>query len=73
LAAAKQLEPNNPRVYFLEGQSLFGTPTQFGGGKDKAKPMFQKSVELFSSYKPASSLHPKWGLKNATDMLAKCQ
>jgi hypothetical protein len=73
LGTAKQLEPNNPRVYFLEGQSMFGTPAAFGGGKDKAKPLFEKSIELFKTYQPASSLHPKWGLKGAEDMLARCR
>jgi hypothetical protein len=72
LAAAKQIDPNNPRVYFLEGQSVFGTPVQFGGGKDKAKPLFEKSVQLFDTYKPVSELHPKWGKGPAAAMLAKC-
>ena len=41
------LDPNNPRLYYLQGMSLFNTPAQFGGGKDKAKPLFEKSVALF--------------------------
>jgi hypothetical protein len=73
LAQAKQLEPNNPRIYFMEGQSLFGMPEQFGGGKDKAKPLFEKSIALFKTYKPVSNLHPVWGLKQAEGMLARCQ
>ena len=66
---AKQLEPNNPRVYFLEAQNVFGTPKEFGGGKDKAKPLFEKSIELFKTYKPVSSLYPNWGQKSAEQML----
>ena len=72
LATAKTLDVNNPRVYFLEGQSAFGTPVQFGGGKDKAKPLFEKSVALFETYKPANPLYPTWGKKQAKDMLALC-
>lgn len=72
LETAKQLDPNNPRIYYLEGMSLFGTPAAYGGGKDKAKPVFEKSVELFKSYQPKSELHPKWGQKVAEGMLAKC-
>jgi hypothetical protein len=72
LGKAKAIEPTNPRVYYLEGQSLFGTPTQFGGGKDKAKPLFEKSLALFATYKPASALHPTWGKKQTEQMLAKC-
>ena len=66
---AKQLDPNNPRVYFLEGQNVFGTPKEFGGGKDKAKPLFEKSLELFKTYKTAGSLYPNWGEKSTGQML----
>ena len=72
LGAAKKLDENNPRIYFLEGQSLFGTPVQFGGGKDKAKPLFEKSVALFETYKPANKLYPTWGKQQAKEMLAQC-
>jgi hypothetical protein len=66
---AKQLDPNNPRVYFLEAQNLFGTPKEFGGGKDKAKPLFEKSLELFKTYKPLNSLYPNWGQQSSEQML----
>jgi hypothetical protein len=72
LTEAKKLDAGNPRVYYLEGMSLFNTPVEYGGGKEKAKPVFQKSVELFKSFKPKSELHPKWGQKITEDMLAKC-
>ncbi|HMH21564.1 MAG TPA: hypothetical protein VK563_07305 [Puia sp.] len=67
-----QLDPNNPRLYYLQGMSLFGTPPQFGGGKDKARPVFEKSVALFNSAKP-QPLAPNWGKKQAEDMLAQCK
>jgi len=65
-------DPNNPRLYYLQGMSLFGTPTQYGGGKDKAKPLFEKSVALFKSAQP-KPLYPTWGQKEAENMLAQCQ
>ena len=65
-------DPTNPRLYYLQGMSLFGTPTQFGGGKDKAKPLFEKSIALFKAAQP-KPLYPTWGQKQAEDMLAKCQ
>ena len=46
LQKAMTLNPNNPRVYYLQGMSIFGTPEQFGGGKAIAKPVFQKAVDL---------------------------
>lgn len=65
-------DPNNPRLYYLQGMSLFGTPPQFGGGKDKAKPVFEKSVALFKAAQP-KPLYPKWGQQQAETMLAQCQ
>src|SRR5579863_9507838 len=66
------LDPNNPRLYYLQGMSMFNTPVQYGGGKDKAKPLFEKSVALFKTAQP-KPLYPSWGQKQATDMLAQCQ
>jgi hypothetical protein len=66
------LDPNNPRLYYLQAMSLFGTPPQFGGGKDKAKPVFEKSIALYKSAQP-KPLYPTWGQKQAEDMLAQCQ
>jgi len=71
LEKAKELDSSNQRIYYLEGMRLFSTPAQFGGGKDKAKPVFQRSVTLFST-KEDQPFHPKWGKKEAADMLAKC-
>jgi hypothetical protein len=67
-----KLDPNNPRLYYLRGMSLFGTPVQFGGGKEKAKPVFEKAVELYKQQNP-KDLFPRWGQKQAEDMLAQCQ
>ena len=66
------LDPNNPRLYYLQGMSMFNTPAQFGGGKDKAKPLFEKSVALFKAAQP-KPLYPTWGQKQASDMLAQYQ
>lgn len=72
LQQAMQLDPNNPRLYYLQGMSLFGTPEQFGGGKDKAKPVFEKAVAMYKTEQP-KPLYPHWGQQQAVDMLAKCQ
>lgn len=72
LQKGMQIDPNNPRLYYLQGMSLFNTPEQFGGGKDKAKPVFEKAVGLFKAEQP-KPLYPHWGEKQAEDMLAKCQ
>ncbi len=66
-----QLDPANPRIYYLQGMSMFKTPEQYGGGKDKAKPLFEKSVLLFTRF-PVKPLYPKWGQKQAAEKLAEC-
>ena len=72
LQTGMKLDPGNPRLYYLQGMSVYGTPEQFGGGKDKAKPIFQKAVDLFKTFQ-VKPLYPDWGQKQAEDMLAKCQ
>jgi hypothetical protein len=72
LKQAKDLDPNNPRLAYLEGAGIFGTPEQFGGGKAKAKPVLEKAVSLFKAEKP-KPMHPQWGLQIAESMLAQCQ
>lgn len=67
-----KLDPNNPRLYYLKGMSLFGTPPQFGGGKDKAKPVFEKAIQLFKDQKTLP-LYPSWGQKQTEETLAQCQ
>src|SRR5687768_6356101 len=66
------LNANNPRLYYLQGMSLFNTPEQFGGGKAKAKPVFEKAIALFKA-EPVKPLYPHWGEKDAVSTLAQCQ
>lgn len=72
LQKAKEMNANNPRLAYLEGASVFGTPEQFGGGKAKAKPILEKAVALYKAEK-VKPLHPQWGQKQAEDMLVQCQ
>ena len=72
LEKALKLDANNPRLYYLKGMSLFGTPEQFGGGKEKAKPVFAKAVELYKQAKPGK-FYPSWGEPQSKEMLAQCQ
>ena len=72
MAKAKELDPTNPRALLLEGQSKFYTPEAFGGGKDVAKPLFEKAIAMYGTFKPASELHPVWGKSTAIYFLAQC-
>ena len=62
LETAKQLNPENPRVYLLEGQDKFFTPEQFGGSKTEAKKLFETASQKYAAFKPASNLDPAWGM-----------
>lgn len=70
LAKAKQLNPENPRVYLLEGQDKFYTPEQFGGSKTEAKKLFEESKKKFETFKPESEIHPAWGLNHVNYFLS---
>ncbi len=72
LASATKADAANPRIYYLQGMTTFNTPEAYGGGKALAKPLFQKSVDLFKTYKPATPFHPNWGQEEAEKMLVQC-
>ena len=72
LQSATKADPNNPRIYYLSGQTLMNTPEAFGGGKAVAKKLFEKSLELYKTFQPTSPLHPTWGKEEAEKLLAAC-
>lgn len=69
---AMQIDPTNPRAYYIMGQSLFYTPPQFGGGKEAGCSMFTKSKQNFALFTPASAIHPNWGEVQVDMMLKLC-
>lgn len=73
LATAKKLNPDNPRVYLLEGQDKFFTPEQFGGSKAEAKKLFELALQKYESFKPADELSPRWGKEMAEQLLSQIQ
>lgn len=70
---AIELDPNNPRPYYLKGQGLFYTPPIFGGGKDKALPVLQQAVDKYSAFKPSIPVMPDWGANRARQLLEECK
>ncbi|MBS1729655.1 MAG: hypothetical protein JSS67_02640 [Bacteroidetes bacterium] len=70
LQKGMQLDPNNPRLVYLQAMSIYGTPAQFGGGPDKAKPELEKALEMFKSFQ-AKPLHPDWGMKQTENVLSQ--
>lgn len=70
LDEAKKLNPDNPRVYILEGQDKYFTPAEFGGSKEEAKTLFEKAQKLYDTFKPETSIHPNWGKTQVTYFLS---
>ena len=71
LGQAKALAPNNPRVYLLLANDLFYRPAFFGGGAEKARPLYEQAKALFGTFRPATALSPTWGEKNTDSALAQ--
>lgn len=69
---AKELDKTNPRPYYLEGTAYFYTPPMFGGGKDKAKPVFEKALQMYETFKPESSIAPNWGKNSCAYFIKEC-
>lgn len=61
LDKAKELNPDNPRIYTLRGISKFYTPKMFGGGKDAAMPFFEKAEGLYAKQTEGDITKPYWG------------
>lgn len=60
-AEAIALDSTNPRPVLLDAQMKLYTPEMFGGGKNTAKPLFEKAQQLFAQFKPESEISPNWG------------
>jgi hypothetical protein len=73
LQTAKKLNPENPRVYLLEGQDKLYTPAEFGGSKTEAIKLFEEALKKYEAYKPESSIHPTWGLGQTKYMITQAQ
>lgn len=63
LDKAKELNPNNPRIYLLRGIAKFYTPKMFGGGKKTALPYFEKAAPLFDREPKTDVAKPYWGAR----------
>jgi hypothetical protein len=70
---AKELNPKNPRPYYMLGTGKFYTPAMFGGGKDKAEPLLEEALKRYTKFKKASAIHPDWGKEETEKMLKQCK
>lgn len=72
LDKAKEINANNPHIYYLMGMSNFFKPKMFGGGKKAAKPYFEKAEGLFASVSLDDITKPYWGKRANTYFLGQC-
>ena len=73
LETAKKLNPNNPRIYYLEGKDKLYTPEQYGGSKTEAKKLLEEALKKYDAFKPEISLHPLWGRSATVYFLSQAQ
>jgi len=69
---AQGLEPSNPRAQFLLAQNTYYTPVEYGGGKDRALPLFKKAAGFFKSQETSNYLSPIWGEQTNNKMILEC-
>ena len=73
LATAKALNPENPRIYFLEGVNMLNMPPSMGGGSEAAKPLLEEADAKFKAFQNEDPLWPKWGEEANLSELKKVQ
>ncbi|NBB89957.1 MAG: hypothetical protein GVY23_01980 [Spirochaetes bacterium] len=73
MAEAKEHAPNSPRVVFLQAQSDYFTPEQWGGDKERAVRNLKRSIALFENGSAPDSLQPTWGHDEAYTWLGITQ
>lgn len=73
LETAKALNPDNPRIYYLEGINKANLPPSMGGGPEEAKPLLEQAVAKFDAFSNSDPLWPLWGEEGARAELDKLQ
>lgn len=73
LKDAKDANPNNPRVYFVQAQSLIFIPEMFGGGCKNANPVANEAIEKYKTFVPKSEFDPNWGLAECIQVQKDCK
>lgn len=73
LKKATALDDSNPRAWSLMAYNVYHTPAAFGGGPQKALPVFQKAQGKFQIFKPIHRLMPNWGEPENSRMIATCK
>jgi len=73
LGKAKELNPKNPRIYYLEGKSTIFRPAFMGGGPEAALPILEKALQLYSEFEAPNDIYPHWGEENTIELYQECR
>ncbi len=73
LETAKKLNPENPRIYFLEGVNKLNLPASMGGGAEVARPILEEALVKFEGFSSGNPLWPGWGEDATRTELEKLQ
>jgi len=73
LETAKVQDATNPRPDYLKAENLKNTPEQFGGGCAAAASYLKSAREKFTTFKPASDIHPNWGMQRVEMLMNECK
>jgi hypothetical protein len=69
LDKAKELNPSNPRPYYLKATMTYYSPEFVGGGREKALPQLNEAFNKFNAYNVSDSLMPKWGKEHCLQLI----
>jgi len=67
------IDPNNPRAVFGKAEFEIGGAKYFGSDTKPMCAQIDKAIELFSTFKPETPFHPKWGLDRALEAQKECK
>ncbi|WP_250434365.1 tetratricopeptide repeat protein [Hanstruepera flava] len=70
---AYTIAPNNPRVVYNKAEWEMGSARYFGNDTAPYCKDIEKSIELFTNFKPESPFAPNWGKERAEQVLAECK
>ncbi|KAA2238735.1 hypothetical protein F0L74_21195 [Chitinophaga agrisoli] len=70
LDKAAQLDPQNPRVLYLQSWVKYYTPKMWGGDKEKAKTLATEALSKLQA-QTATGEQPHWGKAESEEILAK--
>jgi tetratricopeptide (TPR) repeat protein len=67
---AISLEPDNPRLVFIQAQDRYNTPVEYGGSVKEAEALYRRALQLFDR-EAADKAWPNWGRFDAQAWLGQ--